>query len=99
MPYRENGKKLIMHDGILENLLFQDHHLIKKTKSKINSNDLHKVQIIIKYKKPTSQSYFEKVFKNSNLDWKTFYFLPRVATVDTATCFSVHVTQQCFVSK
>ena len=50
MPYRENGKKLIMHDGILENLLFQDHHLIKKTKSKINSNDLHKVQIIIKYK-------------------------------------------------
>ena len=29
-----------------------------------------------------SQSYFEKIFKNCNLDWKTIYFLPRIATVD-----------------
>ena len=96
---REWKEAISMHDGILENLLFQDHHLIKKTKSKLNSNELYKIQIIIKYKKPTSQSYFEKIFKNPNLDWKTFYFLPRIATVDTTTCFSLQITQQCFVSK
>ena len=76
-----------MHDGRLENLFIQDHHLIKKNQmiclTKLNSNELYKIQIIIKYKKPTSQSYFEKIFKNSNLDWKTIYLLPRIATVDT----------------
>ena len=79
-----------MHDGILENLLIQDHHLIKKNQilclSKLNRNELYKIQIIIKYKKPTSQSYFEKIFKNSNFDWKTIYLLPRIATVDTTIC-------------
>ena len=61
-----------VHDGSLENLLIQDHHLIKKNQilylTKLNSNELYKIQIIIKYKKPTSQSYFEKIFNNSNLD-------------------------------
>ena len=79
-----------MHDGILENLLIQDHHLIKKNQilclSKLNRNELYKIQIIIKYKKPTSQSYFEKIFKNSNFDWKTIYLLPCIATVDTTIC-------------
>ena len=30
-----------------------------------------------------SQSYFEKSYKNSNLDWKTIYLLHRIATVVT----------------
>ena len=76
-----------MDDGDLENLLMQDHHLIKKNQilylTKLNSNKLYKIQIIIKYKKPTSQLYFEEIFKNSNLDWKAIYLLPRTATVDT----------------
>ena len=33
-----------------------------------------------------SQSYFEKIFKNSNLDWKTIYLLPCIATADTTIC-------------
>ena len=61
-----------MHDGSLENLLIEGHHLIKKNQSlcltKRNSNELYKIQIIIKYKKATSQSYFEKIVKNSSLD-------------------------------
>ena len=80
-----------MHDGSLENLLIRDHHLIKKNQilclTKLNSNELYKIQIIIKYKKPTSQSYFEKFFNNSNLDWKAIYLLPRIATVDTTIRF------------
>ena len=80
-----------VHDGILENLLIQDHHLIKKNQilclTKFNSNELYKIQIIIKYKKPTSQSYFENFFNNSNLGWKGIYLLPRIATVDTISVF------------
>ena len=45
-------------------------------------NELYKIQIIIKYKKTKSQSYFEKIFENSYLDWKTIYLVPRIATVD-----------------
>ena len=76
-----------MHDGSLENLLIQNQHLIKKKQilclTKLNSNELNKIQITIKYKKPTSQLYFEKILKNFNLDWKTIYLLLRIATVDT----------------
>ena len=78
-----------MHDGSLENLLIQNQHLIKKKQilclSKLNSNELNKIQITVKYKKPT-QLYFEKIFKNFNLDWKTIYLLPRITTVHTTIC-------------
>ena len=74
---REWKEAISMHNGSLENLLIHDHHLIKKNQilcsTKLNSNELYKIQIIIKYKKPASQSYFEKIFKNSNLDWKAIY--------------------------
>ena len=84
---REWKEAISMHDGSLEILLIQNHHLIKKNQilclTKLISNELYKIQIIIKYKKPTSQSYFEKIFKNSSLDWKTIYLLSLIATVDT----------------
>ena len=63
---REWEESVSMHDGSLENFLFQHHHLMKKNQvlcvNKLNSNELYKMQIIIKYKKPTSPSYFEKIF-------------------------------------
>ena len=40
-------------------------------------------KIIFKALALSAQSYFEKIFKNSNLDWKAIYLLPRTATVDT----------------
>ena len=67
------------------NLLIQDHHLIKKNQmlcfTKLNSNELYKIKIIIEYLKPTFQSYFDMIFENSNLDWKTIYLLHHIATV------------------
>ena len=36
----------------------------------------------MKYAKPTSQHYSEKLFSQSNMDWKKFYILSRVVTVD-----------------
>ena len=61
MPYRYEWKEAIsMHNGSLKNHLIHDHHLIKKNQilclTKLSSNELYKIQIIIKYKKPTSQS-------------------------------------------
>ena len=105
MPHRVWKETISMHDRSLENLLIQDHHLTKKNQilclTKLNSNELYKIQIIIKYKKPTSQSYFEKIFKNSNLDWKTIYLLPRIATVDKTMCvFSTNYSVMfCFLIK
>ena len=83
---REWKEAISMHDGSLENLLIQDHRLIKKNQmlclTKLNSNELYKIQIIIKYKRLTPQLYIENIFENSNLDWKAVYLLPRIATVD-----------------
>ena len=79
---REWKEAISMHDGSLKNLLIQDHHLIKKNQilclTKLNSNELYRIQIIINYIRPTSQSYFEKIFKNSILDCKVIYLLPRM---------------------
>ena len=84
---RKWKEAISMHDGNLENLLIQDHHLIKKNQilclTKLNSNELYKIHIMIKHKKPTLQSQFGKIFENSSVDWKTIYLLPRIATVDT----------------
>ena len=64
------------------NLLIQDHHLLNKNHivcfTKLNSNELYKLQIMMNHKKLTSQSHFEKIFENSNLDWKTIYLLCRI---------------------
>ena len=76
-----------MHDGSLKKASHSRHHLMKKNQiicfTKIESNELYKIQTIIKYKKPTFQSYFEKIFKNSSLDWNTIYLLSHIATVNT----------------
>ena len=91
---REWKKATSMHDGSLKNLLIENHHLIKKNQilclSNLNSNELCKIQILIKYKKPTSQLYFEKIFKNSNF---TVSSSPYCYSRYDYPCFSVQITQ------
>ena len=50
--------------------------------SKLNSKELYRIEVLLKYTKSTSQHYFEKLFSQSNFDWKKVYTLPRVVTVD-----------------
>ena len=56
---REWNQATSTYDGSLQNLLMQDDHLVKKNQvvrlTKLNSNELSKIQIIIKSKKTTSQ--------------------------------------------
>ena len=35
------------------------------------------------YEKPTSQSYYEKLFETTNLNWEEIYILPRKVSIDT----------------
>ena len=35
------------------------------------------------YKKPTSQSYYEKSLETTNLNWKEIYILPRKVSIET----------------
>ena len=53
--------------------------------NKLESRELHQMQISEKYKKPTSQLYHERYFNKFDLkfDWKLIHFLPRMVTIDT----------------
>ena len=35
------------------------------------------------YKKPKSQSYYEKLLETKNLNWKEIYILPKKVSIDT----------------
>ena len=68
------------------NLCIFDHHLIKKSNlyglNKLGSRELYQIQISEKYKKPTSQLYYERYFNNFYFDWKSIDLLPRMVTVN-----------------
>ena len=69
------------------NLCIFDHHLIKKNNlyclNKLGRREVYQIQISEKYKKPTSQLYYEGYFNNFPFDWKSIYLLTRMVTVDT----------------
>ena len=80
-------ERIASFDGNLESLLIKDHNLIKKPPvysiTQLDSKELYKLQIILRCKKPTSQSYFENYFKTDDFDWKKIYVIPRIVTIDT----------------
>ena len=69
------------------NLCIFDHHLIKKNNlyclNKLGSRELYQIQISEKYKKATSQLYYEGYFNNFDFDWKPIYLLLHMVTVNT----------------
>ena len=71
----------------INNLLIQDHHLIKKHQvlflNKLNSATLYEIVIDANKIKPAFQTYFENLFSNFKSDWKSIYLLPRYVTMDT----------------
>ena len=71
----------------INNLVIQDHHLIKKHQifslNKLNSATLYETLIDANKIKPNSQTYFENLFANFKPDWKSIYSLARRVTLDT----------------
>ena len=68
-------------------LAIQDHYLIKKHQilclNKLDSKELYNIQLLANTLKPTSQSYFEKVFAGHDFEWDRIYILPRIVTTDS----------------
>ena len=41
------------------------------------------MQLLLKYDKPTCQSYHKKIFDDYNFNWKLIYRIPGIATLET----------------
>ena len=71
----------------IKNLVFEGHHLIKNHQiyclNKLSSKDIYSILIESGDAKPSSQFYYENIFQNPNLDWKTIYMLPRIVAKDS----------------
>ena len=50
--------------------------------NKLRSRELYQIETFEKYKKQTSQLYYEGNFNNFDFDLKSIYLLPRMVTVD-----------------
>ena len=81
------GKKFYEITLSINNLVIQDHHLIKKHQilslNKLNSATLYEILIDANEITPTTQTCFENLFSNFKLDWKSIYLLPRHVTLNT----------------
>ena len=80
-----SGKEILRnYTESINNLVIQDHHLIKKHQilslNKLNSATLYEVLIDTNKIKPTSQTSFKTLFSNFKPDWKSIYLLPRRLT-------------------
>ena len=49
----------------------------------MGSKEIYGILIESSDSKPSSQLYYENVFQNSNVDWKTIYMLSRIVTNDS----------------
>ena len=65
----------------INNLVGQDHHLIKKHQilslNKLNSATLYVILVDANKIKPTSETCSENIFSNFKPDWKSIYLSPR----------------------
>ena len=57
----------------MNNLLIQDHHLMKK--HKLNNATLFEILNDANILKLTSQIYFGNLFSNFKPDWKSIYYI------------------------
>ena len=79
-----------LHRKFNESLYFWSSSNYKKNLyclNKLESKELYQIQTSKKYKKPTSQLYYEGYSNNFDFDWKLVYLLPRIVTVDTKLRF------------
>ena len=80
-------EEILSDKGNSNNLIIQEHHIIKKHQvcclAKLNSKEIYNILISSLYRKPTSQSYFEHFFGRNDFEWKRIYVLPRIVTKDS----------------
>ena len=85
-PVLLNWKTIVKQNCSSANLLLLNHHLIKKNNlislDKLHSRKLYNVLVYTSPHKPTSQVYFENIFREQELNWKEIHILPRKVSLD-----------------
>ena len=71
----------------INNLVFHDHHLIKKHHicflNRLSSNEICNFLISQIEEKTSSKLYYQKQFSDSNLDWENIYLVICIITKDS----------------
>ena len=79
-------KTVVKNNCSSESLLLLNHHLIKKNNlisiEKLHCRELYNILVYNSPHKPTSQTYFENIFENQEINWKDIYTLPRKVSID-----------------
>ena len=74
-------------NGNSNNLLIEDHHLIKKHQkhvlSKVERQEIYIIHVSSSYLKPPSIQHFEKLSQKFDFDWINIYLLLRVVAMDS----------------
>ena len=86
MQFLRDGKKTLDYSDINKSGLYQNHHVIKGARilslDKF-SKEICSILISDIVNKPTSNIYFQKLFKNTTLDWSKVYLSPCLANINT----------------
>ena len=81
-----NWRNIIKNNYSSTNLLLLNHHLVKKNNlislDKLHCRELQNIFVYTSPHKPTSQIYFENLFREQDLNWKEIYLLPRKVSLD-----------------
>ena len=84
-----NWRNIIKNNCSSTNLLLLNHHLVKKNNlislDKLHCQELYNILVYISPHKPTSQIYFENLFRDPDLNWKEIYLVPRKVSLDCYT--------------
>ena len=79
-----------------QNLSYLSHNLVKSnqihTVEKLTSKELYSISLQHETATPTSEKYFESMFRDLTLQWKRIYTLPRITTIDSnLQCFKYKI--------
>ena len=81
-----NWRNTIKDNYSSTNLLLVNHHLVKKNNlislDILHCQELYNILVYISPHKPTSQIYFEHLFREPDVNWKEIYLLPRKVFLD-----------------
>ena len=81
-----NCKSIIEHNCSSANLLLLNHHLIKKNNlislDEPHCRELYNILVYTNPHKPTSQVYFDSLFREEELNWREICILPRKVSLD-----------------
>ena len=81
-----NWKTIIKHNCGSANLLLLNHYSVKKNNlislDKLHCRELYNTLVYTSPHKPTSQVYFENLFRKQELNWKEIYIHPQKVSLD-----------------